>query len=118
MSGVTMKFKGMNSYIAGVEGKSKAIQKEVGNAIYESAQRVAKEAQKNAPVDTGHLKQNIVASRLSAMTARIDSFANYSWYVEKGTRKMDPQPFLQPAINNESVRIYLICQSIVQNGVL
>ena len=115
-SGVSMKFKGMSAYIAGIEAQPQKIKVEAGNAIYESALRIAKDAVTRAPVDTGWLHDNIEASKVNALTARVDSFAEYSWYVENGTRKMDPEPFLQPAINMEAPRIYTILQHMVKEG--
>ena len=119
MSGaVSVKFKGLDAFISGVSGQSKVIQKEIDGAIWESAQRIERAAKLNAPVDTGYLRQNIAAKKTGNLQARVDSFAVYSFYQEYGTRYMAAQPYFRPAINNEYPRLFLICQSIVNKGVL
>lgn len=118
MTGVSVKWKGVDAFVSGVSKQPARVKKEVGGAIYESALRIAKQAQNNAPVDTGFMKQNIQASHPSLLLVRIDSFAGYSWYVEHGTRKMKAQPFLYPAFENEIPRLTAILKSIVENGVM
>ena len=56
-------------------------------------------AQRRVPVDTGHLKRSIFQSISSdglQHTTRAE--ADYSAYVEYGTRKMSAQPYLGPAL--------------------
>lgn len=55
------------------------------------------EAQRVAPVDTGHLVDNLKKNRVDANTAELQSNADYSGYVEYGTRHMAAQPFMGPA---------------------
>lgn len=55
-----------------------------------------------APVDTGNLKNSIGADitgdgRSGTMTAEIGPTAAYGIFVEYGTFKMSPQPFMNPA---------------------
>ncbi|ATO43325.1 phage protein [Loigolactobacillus coryniformis subsp. torquens DSM 20004 = KCTC 3535] len=116
-SAIKMKFKGLDAFISGVEKQPKKIQKEIDGAIWETAQRVERAAKLNAPVDTGYLRQNIVAKKTGNLTARVDSFAFYSFYQEYGTRKMAAHPYFRPAINNEYPRLFLICQAIVNGGI-
>lgn len=50
--------------------------------------------QKNiAPVDTGYMRDHISITNLSATNLEITSEADYSGFVEFGTRKMEAQPF-------------------------
>lgn len=114
--GVKVKFKGLNAFILGVEKQPAKVKQEVGNIIYETALRVEKSAKKRAPVDTGFLRDNIAASKVDALTSRIDSFAPYSVYLEKGTRFMDAQPFFQPAINMEIVTMYQNIKKVIKEG--
>lgn len=115
---LSMKWSGDSAFISGVGAQSKAVQKEVGGAIFESAQRVEKQAASIAPVDTGNLHDHIVASKVTDMVARVDSFAEYSGYVENGTRKMEAQPFLAPSMHAEAPRIKKIVENIVKYGVM
>lgn len=57
-------------------------------------------AQQNAPVDTGKLKGNIfLEAKDGGLTAEVTPTAEYSAYVELGTRFMAAQPYLEPAFN-------------------
>jgi HK97 gp10 family phage protein len=51
-----------------------------------------------APVDTGYLMNSIAAAKERELTWRVTAHAEYAIYVEMGTRFMDPQPYLDPAL--------------------
>lgn len=55
-----------------------------------------REAKANAPVDTGFLRRGI-QSKVGNLEGRITSTAEYSGYLEYGTRYMVAQPFMKPA---------------------
>lgn len=62
-----------------------------------------------APVDTGHLKGSISSSfngdgRSGSMEGAVTAAARYSGYVEHGTSRMAPQPFMAPALAIHSLR--------------
>lgn len=58
---------------------------------------VQRKAQSKAPVDTGNLRRSI-ALNVNGNRAIIRSNANYSGYLEYGTRYMKAQPYLRPAV--------------------
>lgn len=64
--------------------------------------KIVTEAKRNAPVDTGFLRDNITS--LGAKIGRdvingeVLSAAEYSSYVHDGTRYIEPNPFLDDAI--------------------
>ena len=49
-------------------------------------------------MDTGHLKNSIQARPEGLLVWRVESPADYSLYVEFGTRRMAARPFLTPAV--------------------
>ena len=51
-----------------------------------------------APVDTGNLMNSIAADKVRDMTWRVTASAAYAIYVEIGTRRMDADPYLEPAL--------------------
>lgn len=58
-----------------------------------------KKAQRNAPVDTGTLKRSITLKTTDGgLTAESESGAEYSGYVEWGTRYQEPQFFMGDAL--------------------
>ncbi|MCR4340771.1 MAG: HK97 gp10 family phage protein [Gemmatimonadaceae bacterium] len=67
-------------------------------AVAKAALDVEAQAKNRAPVDTGFLKNSIHASKEQETVWRVDSPADYSLYVELGTRRMAPQPYLIPAL--------------------
>ena len=67
--------------------------------------RIAKAAQRLAPIETGELRASIgyVEARkfgkpVLYITAGSDSQAPYAAYVELGTERMRAQPYLRPAV--------------------
>ena len=55
-------------------------------------------AKKACPVDTGRLRNSITHQvRPSEKSVYIGTNVEYSAYVELGTSRMEPQPFLRPA---------------------
>lgn len=67
--------------------------------VAQKAQAIANEAKVRAPVDTGNLRQNILAVQVDPLHWRtgVTNNAAYAIYVEFGTRHMAAQPFLRPA---------------------
>lgn len=55
-------------------------------------------AKAGAPVDTGNLK-NSISTDVDGLTAEIGPTASYAMYVEYGTSRMRPQPFMGPAVD-------------------
>lgn len=73
-------------------------QRKAGVAIRKTAQDVKATAQSMAPVDTGALRNSITVSMgLTSLEAVISPTVAYAPYVEHGTSRMAPQPFMGPA---------------------
>lgn len=72
--------------------------------------RQGKEHQASAPGepparDTGNLAANVRAIRLGPHTMRVVSGAEYSAHLEYGTIKMEPRPFMAPAVEKCRTRL-------------
>jgi len=67
-------------------------------ALAKAAHDIEASAKINAPVDTGNLRNSISAD-INGMSAEIGPTADYGIYLEYGTSKMAPQPFLGPAFD-------------------
>lgn len=68
-----------------------------------------------APVDTGYLKSSIGSELLgnAAMAiGRVGPTAQYSEYVESGTHKMRPQPYMGPATDAHEPAFHKAMQQI------
>lgn len=112
-----MKFDGLDAFITGIQKMTKEIEKEIEGATQESGYRIERAAAKKAPFDTGFLSQSIEYYKKAPLTAEITAYADYAWYVEHGTRRMYAQPFLFPAVKEESERYFRILRNIIKNGV-
>jgi len=72
---------------------------EINNAIKKSALKVQSLSQRNAPVNTGALRQSI-ASRFEPLKGIVEVFAKYAIYVHEGTRPHDIYPVNKKALAN------------------
>ena len=95
----TLKFEGLDEMSksllknASPEKRSKILRK-YGAKVKEAA---VNKAQFNKGYSTGATRRSITL-QLSGDRAVIEALTNYSGYVEVGTRKMEAQPFMQPAL--------------------
>ena len=73
------------------------ITEELGKAVRDLVLLVEAEAKKLCPVDTGKLRASITPVIESWAAGYVGTNTHYAPHVEYGTRKMDAQPFLEPA---------------------
>jgi hypothetical protein len=64
---------------------------------------VTDEARQRAPRRTGNLVSRIESTGSASAGYRIESNADYGAYVERGTDKFAPEPYLRPSIHTERV---------------
>ena len=71
----------------------------LSGALKKAAKTAVNNAKRNAPVDTGKLRDNI-GYEMKLEKKRVDVFSNaeYSGYVEFGTSKQEQQPYFRPAV--------------------
>lgn len=68
--------------------------------VAKNGSRLQRGAQEKAPVDTGTLKGSIMLEiEDDGLTAISGATAHYGEYVERGTRFMSAQPYMEPALN-------------------
>lgn len=73
------------------EAKAEEIVAKVTHDIVATAQAIV-------PVDTGNLK-NSIGAEVSGLTGEAGPTAEYGAYVEFGTSRMSPQPYMGPAFD-------------------
>ncbi|EPH98184.1 phage protein, HK97 gp10 family [Enterococcus faecalis 13-SD-W-01] len=97
----TVKFVGVDKFTRGITQQSVKMEKAVSQEVQRSILRVEKKAKQLAPWDSGFLSNSIYSMMTSVLIGEIKSPADYSIYVEEGTRRMAAQPFLFPAVKME-----------------
>lgn len=74
----------------------------VGKLLARKSIAVERAAKRMAPVDTGRLRSSIthdIGRDELGLAARVGTDVHYAIYLEFGTRRMRPRPFLRPALN-------------------
>lgn len=72
-------------------------------------------AKRLCPVDTGNLR-NSISHANDKDSAYIGSNVEYAPYVELGTKRMKPRPYLKPAATEHSDEYKAIAKKYMQNG--
>lgn len=84
-----------------------------GAAVVASEVRmVANDAKAGAPRESGELQSGI-SGEASGMDGVVKSAARHSWFVEAGTYKDRPQPFMGPAADASRARLPGLAASII-----
>jgi HK97 gp10 family phage protein len=90
VSSVKIKFNHLPQMTSSIRGK-------VGHEVQQAALAIEGQAKALAPVDTGALRNSIQTEMEGDLTAHVTVGVEYAEYVEHGTYKMAPQPYLTPA---------------------
>lgn len=100
MATITIQVKGAAEVVKKL--KEKADLSKIRQIVALNGAELQQKAMKNAPVDTGQLRNSIqLKLSLNGMTAIVSANTEYAAYQEYGTRKMTAHPFLRPALNEQ-----------------
>lgn len=72
--------------------------------VADTARTVVSQARARAPVDTGTLR-NSITSQVSGLSALVEAGAPYASFVEYGTVRRPPHPFMVPAAQGADQRL-------------
>lgn len=81
-------------------------------AIAKTALAIEATGKVNAPVDTGALESSI-SSDIDTLSAEIGPTVEYGGYVEEGTSRMAPQPYMGPAADQHFPELEKALDAIV-----
>lgn len=86
--------------------------------VKKTAKDIEATAKKLAPVDTGNLRSSITTSDLrgvsrNSLSAEVRASASYSVYLEMGTSRMAPQPFMRPAADTHEPAFMAAMEKII-----
>ena len=75
--------------------------KQAGAAVRLATLGTERDAKVLSPVDTGNLR-NSITSTVRGLTGAVGPTADYGRYVEDGTSRMGPQPYMGPATDRNA----------------
>jgi len=87
----------VNALIVDMARAERRARPAVATVIAKGAHDIERDAKVFAPVDTGNLRNSIGIDFIGDLTAVIGPTAHYGHYVESGTSRMAPQPYMRPA---------------------
>lgn len=97
MHGALMSGDAYRKHAAELRRESATLRKRASQVVRKVAFDTEAHAKDLAPVDTGNLKNSIITQMRGDLKAGVIATATYAPYVELGTSRMAPQPFLGPA---------------------
>lgn len=115
MVDLEIKVEGTDNINSRLHDKAEALRTGLGEALREVADLIVEEAQSTCPVDTGYLRDHIQITSESDTQVTVASTAEYSSFVEYGTRYMDAQPFFEPAIDKARSQMQQILKDAFAN---
>ena len=87
----------------------------VKSAVKKNGSAMQKNAQKEAPIDSGHLHDVIFLEITDGgMTAEVESTAEYAAYQEYGTRFMKGKPHIRPAFEEQKEKFKADLKELVR----
>lgn len=94
----------LNGFAADLRQSSGRVGAAAASALRAGAARIERAAKTNAAVDTGAMRNSIGTTqygdgRHGVITVEIGPTVHYAPYVELGTSRMRPRPFLGPAVD-------------------
>jgi len=105
---------GIEEFQVAMQQFDSGMQRHVHRQLSSWAADVKALAKQLVPVRTGYLRQSIY-SKVQEWVAVVGAEAPYALYVEFGTRYMQAQPYLYPAIEEHLPRLEeIICEAIDQ----
>jgi HK97 gp10 family phage protein len=111
---ITCDIEGIEEFKQTMQQFDSGIQRHVHRLLASWAADVKALAKQLAPVRTGHLRSSIYA-KIQEWVAEIGAEATYAIFIEFGTRYMQAQPYLYPAIQEHLPRLeQIICEAIDQ----
>ena len=94
-----------------------ALEDALNRSLEKIGERAEELAKKECPVDTGRLRDSITHTvNTEAKTVTVSSDVEYSPYVELGTSKMPPKPFLKPAMMESAKELSQILERELKNS--
>lgn len=106
----------LRKLVKNINRYGKHIEKQVQDEITYTAQEIRGDSINRVPVDTGRLKKSaFVNMKRNGLGAEIGHRTNYAAFVEFGTTKQKPQPYLMPAFETNTKQMMTRIKKILRN---
>lgn len=121
--GVTVEWEGTSpeELAAKFDKLDKEIEENLETAMDDVVEQIAADASRRAPYETGWLSSNIRGIVLGwvgqVLEGAVGTNVDYGKFQEEGTRYMDPNPYLGPAIEENRQWAFNQFEEAVQNAV-
>lgn len=90
-----------------------------GQVVRRTVLAIERDAKLIVPVDTGNLKNSISSDiQEASLSGEVGPTAHYGHYVEEGTSKMSPQPYMRPAADRNTPGFERAMGQIAEDSVL
>lgn len=108
-------------YAADMQKAPGRVGKEAADTVRKSGTQLQRAAQAAAPTRTGALRgsirvENNGSGNSGSISARVFTDLRYAFFVEHGTSKMPPQPFLSPSVDGVEGPFYAAIEAAIQKG--
>ena len=102
---------GINVFVGDMIRHVTTIDDQLDKVAKTFAERVARDARKYAPVDTGALRDSITVRKVGKATYAISPHTRYSHLIEYGipSRGIGPRPFMRRALDRHAARFERAC---------
>ena len=110
---MTFQYDDIRRVTASLAGAGPRVRQMGSLAVGKTLKDIERSAKERAPVDTGNLKDSIGVTRHSPLSGEVGPTAEYGYWVEMGTSRMAPQPYMAPAAD---IHLPLFEQAIVELG--
>lgn len=111
--GISIKVLGISQTKAMIHRLAEKEDEAAKNLVKYTASKIQREAMRTVPVDTGNLKRSIILDvEDGGKSATVTATADYSAYVEYGTRKMSARPFMRPAASSVASELGIECDRV------
>lgn len=107
----------LRRYAAELTSESKSLRVRASKVVRKVAFDTEATAKRLAPVDTGNLRSSITTQMTGdGLTAGVVATASYAHWVENGTTRMAPQPFMEPATEENTPLFYETMARLAEAG--
>jgi HK97 gp10 family phage protein len=96
------------------------VRKAARDTVKDTTKKVEEAARNLVPVDTGSLRASIdseLYGGTSSPSGRVSTGEHYAMFVEYGTSRMAPQPFMTPALEQNEDGFYTDTETAVLDAV-